>query len=491
MDGNRKRFALYISALTLFRLIYINLVPIIPQEAYYWKYAKNLALSYFDHPPMAAYTIAFFTWIGGDAAFFIRLGCVLYSTGMMILLFRCAEELFHDSRLALLSAITISCTVMYSIGATFITPDVPFLFFWTLIVFSLIKLKNSGHARWWYIAGAALGFALLSKYTAILIVPGILIYLLLSQSERKWLLTVHPFAASVLAMIFFMPVILWNYQNDWASFLFQSSRRFSEMNRFRFDFFFQLIGSQLMMLTPYIFFVTITGWIHSGRMALKRKHDDHALLFWIAAPVIVLFTFSSFRSLVKMNWLAPAYITALMAGIAWVYSGRSKMTTKLKKWFKPGLIIGLVLVMIMHILPIYPIAPIRRGDTWTGWQELAERIETLRSEMSENTFIFSHEYKIPSQITYYSSQHLQTHAGEVIGENGLQYEFWTDLDRLVGCDAIFVTSNAGKYRKMARIEQHFDRVVPVEPVKIDYHSRTFRIFYLYKCYQYKGHQNLP
>ena len=69
MKITRKFVIALIAAITFLRLIYINFVPLVPQEAYYWKYAKNLALSYFDHPPMTAYIIAFFTWIGGDHVF--------------------------------------------------------------------------------------------------------------------------------------------------------------------------------------------------------------------------------------------------------------------------------------------------------------------------------------------------------------------------------------------------------------------------------------
>ena len=54
MENSRRLLFYLIAAITIFRLIYINFVPLVPQEAYYWKYAKHLALSYFDHPPITA-----------------------------------------------------------------------------------------------------------------------------------------------------------------------------------------------------------------------------------------------------------------------------------------------------------------------------------------------------------------------------------------------------------------------------------------------------
>lgn len=488
MDENKKKLILFISAVSLIRLIYINFVPLVPQEAYYWKYAKNLALSYFDHPPMAAWIIAFFTGLGGDSVFFIRLGSVLISIGLMILLYQIVVKLFGNEDMALWTVIVINCTVLFSMGATIITPDVPLLFFWSLIVYFLVKLKMSEHWKWWYFSGISLGLALLSKYTAVLIVPGIFMYVLLSKNQRKWLLTIHPYLSVLLAAVVFLPVLIWNYQHDWASFAFQSSRRFSEMYRFRFDFFFQLFGSQLGMLTPFIFIFVFGGWFFAGRKALKEKNETYSLLFWLSFPVFVIFTLSSLRSLAKMNWLAPGYITAIIAAIAWLFSENTKWSVRLKKVFKPGLVFGLVLVLFIHLLPLFPIAPIRRGDTWTGWKELSARVLKIKQEMGPDTFIFGHEYKIPSEITFYTPNHEETHGGEVIGEKGLQYSYWTNLDALANRDGIFVTSNAQRYRRIKNLEAHFVEVKEDEPLVIKRGDKIFRKFYLYRCYGYKGLQ---
>ncbi len=486
MTTDKKNVVLIISLITLFRLIYINFVPLVPQEAYYWKYAKNLALSYFDHPPMAAWTIALFTAIGGDHIFFIRLGSVLFSLGLMILLFNISWELFHDGKIALLSVVAISCTALFSIGATVITPDVPFIFFWALIVYFMVKLMNNPGAHWWYLAGAALGFGLISKYTVVLIVSGIFFFILLSKKQRHWLKTIHPYAALVLAFLIFMPVIIWNYQHDWASFMFQSSRRFSEMKRLRLDYFGQLIGTQLGMLTPYLFFFIPGGWLFSGWKGLKQKDEKYALLFWLSLPVYFVFISSSLRSLVKPNWLAPAYITSIIAACSCVLTERTKAARWFKKLLKPGLILGLVIVIFMHLLPLFPITPIRKGDTWTGWKELSNRVLEIKREMGENTFIFGHEYKIPSEITFYTPNHEETHAGEIIGEKGLQYNFWTKIDELINKDAIFVTSDAQRYKKIKKLEAHFERIEAETPMEISYHNKIFRIFYIYRCYGYKG-----
>jgi len=485
MMESKKSAALFFFMITLFRLVYINFVPLMPQEAYYWNYAKHLSLSYFDHPPLTAWTIAFFTAIGGDHLFFIRLGSVLFSLGLLMLLYRMVLELFQSRKTAFMVILAISCTVLFSIGATIITPDVPLLFFWTLFVYSLVRLRSTSLARYWYIAGIALGLALLSKYSAALIVPGTLLYILLSTNQRHWLKTVHPYLAILLAFTVFLPVIIWNSQNNWASFMFQSSGRFSQMNRFRLDYFGQLVGSQTGMLTPYLLGFTIGGWIYAGKKALLED-ERFSLLFWISSITYLVFPLFSFCSLVKPNWMAPAYVTSIIAAVAWVEAGETKTALWYRKHFKCGLILGFLIVVFMHLLPLFPILPLRRGDIWTGWPELAQRIEQDLLEMEANTFVFGHEYKIPSEIAFYTGGNLQTHCGEIIGERGLQYTYWTDIDELIGRDAIFVTSDAQRYRETDRILEYFEAIEQEEPLVIEHHGEVFRTFYIYRCYDYKG-----
>ena len=160
-----------IAGLTISRLIYLNFVPLVPQEAYYWMYAKHPALSYFDHPPLSAYIIMFFTWLGGDKVFWVRVGSVIFSAGSMLLIYHIAYTILKSFRLAVLTLIIMNCTVLFSLGAIIITPDVPLFFFWTLTVYALLKLSETANPRWWALVSFGFGAALLSKYTAVLLVP--------------------------------------------------------------------------------------------------------------------------------------------------------------------------------------------------------------------------------------------------------------------------------------------------------------------------------
>ncbi len=479
-------FAWLLGAFVLIRLAYICLMPIVPQEAYYWSYAKHPALSYYDHPPLTAWTIALFTAIGGDTPFFLRIGTVIFTTGALVLTFLAARSLLGSARIALAVAVLAMCTVFIALWATVFTPDSPLLFFWSLLLFAMAKLLRTGKARWWYVAGAALGLGLLSKYPAVLAVPGILAWIVSSREQRRWLLTPHPYVALLIGLAIFSPVILWNARHEWASFAFQSSHRFGEMTTFRPRYFFALLGSQAWILTPYILLVALAGWGSAGTRWWKTRDDRFGLLFWLAAPVLLLFTAVSFRSLVKMNWVAPAYLSALIAAAFWLTHSAGRAAGFFRRAAKPGLTVSLFLLLVTHVVPLVHIVPLGRADTWTGWPELTRRVITIKEETGPGTFVFSDEYKISAEIAYHSPRHEATCMAEILGGNGLQYRFWTNPQELLGRNAVFATLNRDVQGVTAQLNTHFVDVRPDPSLDIVYGGKTFRSFRLYRCYGYLG-----
>ncbi len=100
------RFYKFLGIITLFRLLYAVILPLAPQEAYYWNYSRHPALSYFDHPPMAAYFIKLTTLLG-TSAFSIHLAAILLSVMLTIAIYRLAYLLF-DEWVAFWSALVIN-----------------------------------------------------------------------------------------------------------------------------------------------------------------------------------------------------------------------------------------------------------------------------------------------------------------------------------------------------------------------------------------------
>jgi hypothetical protein len=169
-----------------------------------------------------------------------------------------------------------------------------------------------------------------------------------------------------------------------------------------------------------------------------------------------------------------------------------QLKEKGKKWVKTwgisALIVSLIFVLIAHILPLMKIVPVSSSlDTVTGWKELAQRVEGEKSKMREGTIVVGYGYKVPSEIAFYTS--LETYSNNIVGQNGLQFDFWSTPKDFLGKDAIFVYDQRERYKNPENLKKFFAAVEEKEPLKIYRGGKVLTTFHIFKCYEYKGPGN--
>src|SRR4029078_30915 len=125
-----------------------------------------LSRSYHEIPLMVAAVIALGTMIAGDTELGVRLVSILLALPMSWALFRAGSILF-DARVGATATILLNVTLMAAVGTLVVTPDAPLLFSSSFVLFFLAKVMETGRGVWWLAAGAAVGAALLSKYSAL------------------------------------------------------------------------------------------------------------------------------------------------------------------------------------------------------------------------------------------------------------------------------------------------------------------------------------
>src|SRR6478609_11669547 len=102
-------------------------------------------------------------------------------------------------RVAADAAILLNVTMMASVGTLIVTPDAPLLVASSFVLFFLAKVLETGRGVWWLAVGAAVGAALLSKYTAMFFGAGILIWLACVPKLRRWFLSPWPYLGGLVA----------------------------------------------------------------------------------------------------------------------------------------------------------------------------------------------------------------------------------------------------------------------------------------------------
>ena len=89
----------------------------------------------------------------------------------------------------------------------------------------------------------------------------------------SWWRRKEPYLAALLALALFSPVLVWNAQHGWASFVFQTSRRVAEAPQFALH---KLIGSMVVLLTPTGLLAVAGILVLGGILALCVRHDRAA-----------------------------------------------------------------------------------------------------------------------------------------------------------------------------------------------------------------------
>src|SRR5436190_21148512 len=234
---------LIVVALVVLRLVAAAWTPLTFDEAYYWMWSKHLAGGYYDHPPMVAYVIRAGTIIAGDTELGVRLVSILLALPMSFAVYQSAGILFGGWQVAASATVLLNVTLMAAVGTLIVTPDAPLLVASSFVVFFLAKVLDAGRGAWWLGVGVAIGAALLSKYNALFFGPAILIWLVVVPKLRRWLISPWPYLGGLIAFAIFSPVILWNADHHWVSFIKQIGR--ARIEDFRPAFIGELIPTQI------------------------------------------------------------------------------------------------------------------------------------------------------------------------------------------------------------------------------------------------------
>jgi 4-amino-4-deoxy-L-arabinose transferase-like glycosyltransferase len=464
------------------RFIFTDIMGIMPQDAYYDFYAQHLDLSYYDHPPMIAYLLRFFTSIFGKNVFAIKLADTTI-TGLAVFAFYRLAKKFLSENKALIATVLLISTLMISILSLVSTPDVPLMLCWTLSLNFLYEaIWNKKNINWIW-AGIMTGLSFDSKYTALFIIIGLFGFLLIAKPYRKLLFSRWIFLYLLCFAITILPVVIWNVRNKFASFKFQSEGRVKEGIEFDPNGFLGVIGHQSAILLPFLFFSLVYFIYRICRkygIRFARIRVDQLFLLCFFIPLFLGFFSISFIYWVKINWIMPAYIT----GIIWV----SRFWNK--KWLRYQLIFSVIIHLAIAIEIIFYVVPVRSDDTWFGWSAFSSQVETLRKQYP-NAFIFSSDdYKTSAILNFYLKE--TVYSKNVVGQRALQFDFvGTDLKSLNGRDAIFIDSNP-RFDDLENENEnippfyysYFNRIIPLEPILIEKNGKVERKFSVFLCKGY-------
>jgi len=333
-------------------------------ESYYFRGALHLDLSYFDQPPL-------FFWLGGLGIkifglnnFGIRLPSVLLFAGTTWLLFLVTKKLFN-ARAGYWAAVVMNLSAVFTVAiACWFQPDAPLLFFWLAATYFIVELMfdKAGDTNMkagriyglWIAVGLCMGLATLSKYHVAFLFAGVFIFVATNKSQRHWLTHPGPYLAILITIIMALPVLWWNYNNGWVSFIFQGSRAGANTGHFKlhFDWFFRSIGGQALWLLPWIWFPTIRQLYISYK--LRSQLLAYSFSFWMSVLPIVFFTVVTLWADLQyhFHWQAPGYMMLFIPlgfAIDKCVNSPDKNSRLTRRWFNFSVLFTIITIAVLSL----------------------------------------------------------------------------------------------------------------------------------------------
>ena len=470
--------------LLIIRIASLIAMGIMPQDAYYTFYGENLALSYFDHPPLIGWMLRLFTGIFGKNIYAVHLADFTVTLGSVFVFYQLAKRLLSLQK-AITAVLFYFSTVMVSILSIISTPDVPLMLFWPLsILFAHKAIKENNYSDW-VLTGIFMGCAFLSKYTALFLPAGLFLFLLITGWKK--IASFRFFSTLLFFVLISSPVIIWNIQHDFISFKFQSGSRLQRFSWSNISVVNTLgtLGHQLFILIPVLLGALLFymgKYMKRGFKKLSKLSVDNIFLLSFFLPLFFFFFGISILYWVKINWMMPAYVT----GIIWV----SQYTRQ--RLLNYQLMISVVIhVLVFLFIVFYPL-PVKSDDTWWGWNKLNSEVEQ-RMQNHPGYFLFAFDdYKTSAVLHFISGR--KVYSGNLLGKPALQYSI-VDKEapqQLAGQNALFLDSkprfnSEGKENNFPlELKQHFDSVIELDPILIrNNHGKALRKFLVYECKSYK------
>ena len=373
-------------------------------EAYYWVYSLFPAAGYFDHPPMIALLIRAGTFFKAT-----ELSIRFFPLILNILSIYITEKLIDNKDKGLFYAICYSVGILHLAGF-FAVPDIPLVFFSGLLF--LIYKKYLATPTWSYaiLIGVVTALMLYSKY------HGVLVLFFILLSNPRLFIDKKIITAGFVALICFLPHLIWQYNHGWISVKYHLSERSADAYDFLFtsDY---LLG-QLLLLGPLAgFFLWPISFIYKSKDLLEKAFK------WVIIGFFIFFLISTLKGRVEANWTAPVIIPMMILAYRFLSTHANW-----RKWFYRQLPVSVIIIFFARIITVVNIIPaepiVERYFAWKGWPQ--QLIKTTNG----TPVVFNSNYQRASKYWFYSKD--TCYSLNSFAERQNNYNYWPIEERLLG-----------------------------------------------------------
>ena len=460
---------------TIFHLWYCTHLELVGDEAYYWLWSRHPDFCYLDKGPVIAWFISAGTRLFGQTVFGIRFFATILALGTGMGIFLLARRLFSD-QVGFWSVVLATVTPLFAVGATLMTIDVVYVFFWTLAALAFWYAKDRTGLGWWALTGLLVGLSMLSKYTGVielLSFGGFCAWHVPSRQHFRRM----TFATMLLVVaLLFIPVLIWNWHHGFPTSHFLVHRGAMDQRiRFQPLEVLSFLGQQAGVISPVLFLGILIAVFWPRLAPTPRVQTGYLLALFL--PLFLIYLLLSFQKASQANWAAAAYVAGLiLASAKWCEAVR------IYPWAKWVVYSGLALAFLETAL-LHETSWLRLSarldplDRARGSRNLAAQIGALETDARAHVVI-ANKYMTAALLSFYLPGQPDTFM-PVSSPPFNQLVLWpTYRDMHPADDAIYVSDTN---RLPASLQEDFPDIRQAGEIHTFQDARQVNHFYLFVC----------
>ena len=345
--------------------------------------ARHLAWGYVSYPPLTPFVGRVELELFGTSLVGFRLFAALSQAVVLVLVGLAARELGGGRFAQFVAAVAVGIGGHSLVNGTYLQYTPFDYLWWVLVAYFVIRLLKSNDPRWWVAIGAAIGLGMMTKYTMVFLVAGVLGGVLLTPA-RRYLKSFWLWCGVTVALLVFLPNLVWQTQHHFVYLEFLKAIHTRDVAMGRAGSF--LLAQLWKCANP----VTVPLW-GAGLWYLFAVRADRRfqMLGWMYVIPLVAFVAARGRD----YYLAGAYPMLFAAGSVWgeqwvqSLSARNAETVRSTSWWTLA-VAGLCTAAVTLPLAPFNSAWWRLADRVNGnfnyeigYRELVERIAKVRDTL--------------------------------------------------------------------------------------------------------------
>jgi 4-amino-4-deoxy-L-arabinose transferase-like glycosyltransferase len=441
-------------------------------------FGREWQWGYFKHPPLPSWLAEIAYQLSGGHVWGVYLVAQLSVALCFWSVWRLGRELLPP-RAALLGAMLLEASWNYNFASTEFNNNVGLYPFWTLAILMAYWALTDGRYRFWVGTGLALGLAMLAKYTAVVLVGAMVLFLLLEPTARAHWRRPGPYLTILAAAAVFLPHVLWAASQGFPAIRFALDRTQGAghlLDHLRYPLSFA--GAQLLCLLPtaFVLAAVVRRPFQFRQFGPQERTGHNFLLAMVLGPFVLCVVLSALRAL----RLRAAYGSQL-----WAYAGLMvlyglRLNGARRAWRNAWLALALVAVVLFSVALVRNVAGPRLqhkpSRVHFGGRLLAEQVEQIwESRFHRPLPVAAGEWWLAGNVALYgpSRAHVWGGSDPDLSDFGPHYAAWLSDDSLRATGGVVLWNDARLKGKLPEgLVARFPHAEVLAPLTIPYQTRA-------------------